>query len=98
VTELKDSETDEFSNYKTKLDKATYKGNYINDVKRTAIVATSKLRKAELEDPEEGEHLFRSQMWVKGSSVKFIIESRIQKNLISTEVVKRLKLPAMSHP
>jgi hypothetical protein len=39
-----------------------------------------------------GEHLFHSQMWVKGSPLQFIVDSGSQKNLISVEVVKRLGL------
>jgi hypothetical protein len=34
-------------------------------------------------------------MWVKGTPLQFIIDSGNQKNLISTEVVKRLALPTM---
>jgi hypothetical protein len=37
-------------------------------------------------------------MWVKGTPLHFIVDSDSQKNLISTEVVKRLALPTMSHP
>jgi hypothetical protein len=34
-------------------------------------------------DPKEGEHLFHSHMWVKGTLLHFIFDSRRQKNLIS---------------
>jgi hypothetical protein len=37
-------------------------------------------------------------MWVKGTPLQFIIDSGIQKNLISAEVVKRLALPTTPHP
>jgi hypothetical protein len=37
-------------------------------------------------------------MWVKGSPMYFIIDSSIQKNLISVEVIKRLALPKTPHP
>ena len=37
-------------------------------------------------------------MWVKGTLLHFIVDNGSQKNLISTEVVKRLKLPTMPHP
>eukprot|EP00253_Pinus_taeda_P028566 PITA_28566 len=37
-------------------------------------------------------------MWVKGSSLQFIVDSRSQKNLISVEVVKQLGLPTTTHP
>jgi hypothetical protein len=41
-----------------------------------------------LVDPEEGERLFHSQMWVKGTLLHFIVDSGSQKNLISSEVIK----------
>ena len=37
-------------------------------------------------------------MWVKGTTLHFIVDSGCQKNLISSEVVKRLKLPTTPHP
>jgi hypothetical protein len=37
-------------------------------------------------------------MWVKLTPLHFIVDSSIQKNLISAEVVKQLALPTMSHP
>jgi hypothetical protein len=49
-------------------------------------------------DPEEGEHLFHSQMWVKGTPLHFIVDSGSQKNLISAEVVKQLGLSTTPHP
>jgi hypothetical protein len=37
-------------------------------------------------------------MWVKGTLLHFIIDSSSQKNLISTEVIKRLTLSTTPHP
>jgi hypothetical protein len=37
-------------------------------------------------------------MWVKGTLLHFIVESVIQKNIISTEVIKQLDLPTTPHP
>jgi hypothetical protein len=37
-------------------------------------------------------------MWVKGTPLHFIVDSGSQKNLISTEVFKRLNLTMMLHP
>jgi hypothetical protein len=37
-------------------------------------------------------------MWVKGTSMHFIIDIGSQKNLISTKVIKRLALPITPHP
>jgi hypothetical protein len=47
-----------------------------------------KIQPEEPIDLEEGELIFHSHMWVKGNPLHFIIDSEIQKNLISTEVVK----------
>jgi hypothetical protein len=47
---------------------------------------------------EEGERLFHSQMWVKGTPLHFIVDSGSQKNLISAEVVKQLGLSTTPHP
>ena len=44
------------------------------------------------------ECLFHSQMWVKGNPLHFVVDSGIQKNLISAEVVKRLQLSTTPHP
>jgi len=66
-------------------------------VESITTVAIAKIQKNDLEDLEEGEHLFHSEMWVKGSSLQFIINSRSQKNLISAEVMKRLGLSLTTH-
>jgi hypothetical protein len=52
---------------------------------------------SEPEEPEEGECLFHSQMWVKGALIHFIVDSGSQKNLISVEVIKKLNLPMKPH-
>jgi hypothetical protein len=70
----------------------------IIDADPTAIVATTTIQPEEPTDPEEGECLFNSQMWVKGTPLHFIVDSRSQKNLISTEVVKQLGLSTTPHP
>ena len=69
----------------------------IIDVDPTAIVATAAIQPEEPTDPEEGEHLFHSQMWVKGTPLQFIVDSGSQKNLISAEVVKQLGLSTTPH-
>jgi hypothetical protein len=68
------------------------------DVEPSAIVATTKVQLGEPDELEEGECLFHSQMWVKGTPLHFIIDSGSQKNLISTEVIKRLALLKTPHP
>jgi hypothetical protein len=63
----------------------------------SAIVATTKLEPSEPNEPEKGESLFHSQMWVKGTPLHFIVDRGSQKKLISAEVVKLLALPTMLH-
>ena len=74
------------------------KGKQIIDAEPNATVATTQIQPVEPEDPEEGERLFHSQMWVKGTPLHFIVDNGTQKNLISAEVVKRLNLPTTPHP
>jgi hypothetical protein len=64
----------------------------------SATVATTKLQLGEPDEPEEGERLFHSKMWVKGTPLHFIVHSGSQKNLILAEVIKRLDLPTTSYP
>jgi len=90
---LKASESDACFDPKLEPDMGNCKGKHIIDAKPSATVATAKIQKNEPEDPEEGVHLFHSQMWVKGSLLQFIVDSGSQKNLISAEVMKRLGLP-----
>ena len=73
------------------------KGNRFN-AEPNATVATTKIQKEEPEDPEEEERLFHSQLWVKGSPIRFIIENGSQKNLISADFMKRFGLPTKTHP
>jgi hypothetical protein len=68
------------------------------DVKPNTIVAATKVQPSESKEPVEGEHLFHSQMWIKGALPHFIVDSDSQKNLISAEVVKRLDLLMTLHP
>jgi hypothetical protein len=88
ASEIKDKEPnpDSESDYEN-----TGKGQII-DADPTVIVATVAIQLEEPTDPEEGEHLFHSHMWVKGTPFHFIIDSRSQTNLISTKVIKELGL------
>jgi hypothetical protein len=72
-------------------------GKRIINVEPSATVATTKVWLSEPGEPEEGEHLFHSQMWVKGVVHHFIVDIGSQKNLISAEVIKRLDLPMTPH-
>jgi hypothetical protein len=94
VVELKASESEVDSDSESNPEG----GKWIIDVEPSATVATTKVWPSEPEEPEEGECLFHSQMWVKGAPLHFIVDSGSQKNLISAEVIKWLDLPMTLHP
>jgi hypothetical protein len=94
VAEVKSYELDVDSDSESKLEK----GVHIIDVKPNATIATAKIHPDELDELEEGEHLFHSKIWVKGTPLCFIIDRGSQKNLISIEVGKKLALSTMPHP
>jgi hypothetical protein len=98
VGNIRASESDAYFHTESEPEKGNDRGKHINDAEPNAIVSTMKIQKEELEDPEEEDHLFHSQMWVKVSSLHFIVDSGSQKNLISAEVVKRLGLSITTHP
>jgi hypothetical protein len=91
---VKSSESDTDSNFETE----PKRGRWIIGMEPNATVATTKLRPGEPDEPEEGEHLFHSHMWVKGTPLHFIIDRGSQKSIISTEVIKWLALLTMPHP
>jgi hypothetical protein len=94
VAEVKASESDAGSDSETEPER----GRWIIDTEPSATIATTKLQPGEPDEPEEGERLFHSQMWVKGTPLHFIVDSGSQKNLISVEVIKWLALPTTPHP
>jgi hypothetical protein len=94
VAEVKSSESDTDSDFETE----PKRGRWIIGMEPNATVATTKLRPGEPDEPEEGEHLFHSHMWVKGTPLHFIIDRGSQKNIISAEVIKRLALLTTPHP
>jgi hypothetical protein len=47
----------------------------IIDTKPSATVSTTKIHLSEPNEPEEGECLFHSQMWLKCTPLHFIIDS-----------------------
>jgi hypothetical protein len=93
VAEVKASESYVGSKSESELER----GREIIDAEPSATVATTKIHPSEPDNPEEGECLFHSHMWVKGTPLHFIVDS-IAKRTSSTEVVKRLTLLIMSHP
>jgi hypothetical protein len=68
VAELKDKE----SNPDLDPDSENNKRRQIIDTKPIVTVATATIQPEE--DPEEGERLFHSQMWVKGTPLHFIVD------------------------
>jgi hypothetical protein len=79
MAELKEFESKDDSDSESNLEG----GKQIIDVDPNATVATTKFKPSEREEPEEGERLFHSHMWVKRAPFHFIFDSGIQKNLIS---------------
>jgi hypothetical protein len=85
---VKASELDAGSDSESELER----GRWIIDAEPSSIVATTKLHPGEPDETEEGEGLFHSHMWVKGTLFHFIVDSCIHKKLISTNIVKWLAL------
>ena len=72
MAEIKASELDAYSDTESEPKRGNDKGNKIIDADPNATVATMKIQKEEPEDSEEEEHLFHSQMWVKGSPLQLL--------------------------
>ena len=94
VAEVKASKSDVGSDSELEPER----GRQIIDAEPSATVATTKLQPSEPDEPEEGECLFHSQMWVKGTSLPLIIDRGSEKSLISVRVIKWLALLTMLHP
>ena len=71
MTEIKDKEP----NHDSQSDSENTGKRQIIDADPTAIVATATIQPEEPIDLEEGEHLFHSQMWVKGTLLHFTVDS-----------------------
>jgi hypothetical protein len=82
VFELKDKDL----NPDLDTDSKNNKRRQIIDAEPTATITTATIQPEE--DPKEGERVFHSHVWVKGTPLHFIVNSGSQKNIISTEVVK----------
>jgi len=94
VAELNTSESNPSFDSNSELDKA----KQIIDAEPNATVATTKIHPNKLEESEEGERLFHSQMWLKGAPLHFIVDSERQNTLILREAVKQLEFPTKPHP
>ena len=66
VAEIRASESEACSESESEPDKGNEKGKQIIDAEPNATISTTKIQKEELEDPEEEQRLFHSQMWVNG--------------------------------
>jgi hypothetical protein len=93
VAEIKDKEL----NPDSKSDYENTGKREIIDVDPTVIVMIATIQPEEPTDPEDGEHLFHSEMWGKGTLLHFIVDSGIHKNLMSEEVIKQLGLSTTPH-
>jgi hypothetical protein len=94
VVEVKASESDVGSDSELEQERRIW----IIDVEPSATLATTKLYPYEPDEPKEGERIFHSHMWVKGTPLHFIVYRGSQKNLISAEVFMQLSLLTMPHP
>jgi len=94
VAELKSIESKEYYDFESN----PKGGNHIIDVEPNAIVAITKVQPSKIEEPKEGERLFRSKMQVKGGLLHFIVNSGSQNNLILVEFFKWIDLPMKPHP
>jgi hypothetical protein len=72
-------------------------GKHVIDAELNITISTTKVYPNETEESKEGECLFHSHMWVKGDPLHFIVDSGIQKKLISLEFFKRLGLSTTLH-
>jgi hypothetical protein len=71
VAKIKEKESNPDSEY-------DYENNgrrQIIDAKPNSIVMTTTIQPEEPTDPEEGECIFHSHMWVKGTMLHFIVDS-----------------------
>ncbi len=77
------------------------KEKWIMGAKPSATIALINIQLGESKDREEGECLFHSQMWVKGTPLRFIVENGNQKNLIqprsSRDLVSNNGTPSTIH-
>jgi hypothetical protein len=73
-------------------------GRWIIDTEPSATVSTTKLQLGEPDELEEGERIFHSQMWVKGTPLHFIGYSGSLNNFILVEVIKWLAMPTTLYP
>ena len=71
VSKVKDTEP----NPDSETNPENIENRHIIDVDPSATIVTTTIQPEELVDPEEGERLFHSHMWVKGTLLNFIVDS-----------------------
>ena len=75
MAELKALELDPCSDLELEPDKRNDKAKHMIDVDPNTTITTTKVKKNEPNDWEEGKRLFQSQMCVKGFLLQFIVDS-----------------------
>jgi hypothetical protein len=68
----------------SEFDSMLEKGIWIIYAEPSVTIIATKFHPEELEEPKEGENIFHSQMWVKGTPLHFIVDSDIHNKFIST--------------
>jgi hypothetical protein len=71
VVELKEKESEPYSDF----DSEKNKGKRIIDAEPTTTIMTTTIQPEELEELEEGEHLFHFHIWVNGTPLHFIVDN-----------------------
>jgi len=94
VAEVKKYKLDASSNSKSEPKKGR---QIINADPYASVATTTKVNPNESNELEEGESIFHSHMWVKGTPLHFIIDSSSHKNLISVEVIEHLDFSTTPH-
>ena len=84
VAEIKDKDP----NTNLESDPENIENKQIINADPNSTVTTTTIQSEEPTDHEEGQRLFHSHMWVKGTPLHFIVDSGSQKNIISTKVIK----------
>ena len=72
---MKVLELDACSDPESEPEKGNGKEKQIINAEPSTTISTAKIQKNKPKDPKEGERLFHSQMWVKGSPLQFIVDN-----------------------
>jgi hypothetical protein len=94
VVKVKDTE----SNPDSESDPENIQNIQIIDAYPTSIITTTKIEPEESIYHEEGECLFHSRIWVKGTPLHFIVDNNSKKNIISAKVINQLGFSTTPRP